>query len=347
MKSWLGRIAVVLAALEIRSGLAEEPLSASNAPCAAAGSVNAAAGSACADLSAVEDCDCLPPWRVRANIIWLHRSKPNEGALVTDFTPGGVVLLDASEFKFKYEAGPELSIFRQIDDAWSVEGRFFRVDGWNATRGTVPAFGSEVQYETTFGNAFIPANISGSYRSQLSNGEINGRRKIDDFWSVLVGFRYLDLDESGLTIQQDIGPGFITAINNIRAVNHLFGFQVGADMNLWSRGAWGVEGLVKFGVYGDSATNRVHIGAAQSPVTFDSTASANQAAFVGEFGITGVYRLNKSLSLRGGYQFLWLAGVAQASDQVAASNPLAGTATVSFTGNPSYDGAFVGLEVAR
>jgi hypothetical protein len=101
---------------------------------------------------------------------------------------GGVILLNASEFKFSDASGPEIAILRQINDNWNLEGRFFRIDGWNASRDAVFALGSEVQYVSPFGDAFAPATIAGSYRSELSNVEINGRRQINDFWSLLLAF---------------------------------------------------------------------------------------------------------------------------------------------------------------
>ena len=71
--------------------------------------------------------------------------------------------------------------------------------------------------------------ISGSCHSELTDVEINGRRQINDFWSVLLGFRYLGLDE-GMTIQQDftfiyspVGGAFT---HDIGAVNDLYGFQI-------------------------------------------------------------------------------------------------------------------------
>jgi hypothetical protein len=122
-------------------------------------------------------------------------------------------------------------------------------------------------------------------------------------------------------------------------------------MNLWSRGRVSVEGLFKAGIYGDHATNRAHIALADTAFSADSYASAGGVAFAGEMSITGAYRFTEHLSLRAGYQLLWLEGVAQASDQVAASNPYPATgpsaATVAFQGSPHYDGAFLGLELAR
>jgi hypothetical protein len=300
----------------------------------------------CVGPGLFDGCGCGPTWQLRANLIWLHRSKPNDAQLATDFTPGGVLLLDAAEFRFEYETGPEIAILHRVNDRWDIEGRFFRVDGWNARRNAVFALGSEVQYTPPFGDAFFPATIAGSYRAQLNNVEVNGRRKINDGWSLLAGFRYLGHDEE-LRIEQDFGPGFLAVAHDIRAANGLYGFQLGVDTTLWSRGRLGLEGVCKAGVFANQASQRVHIGAATSPISYHSSAAKSAAAFAGEFGLTGVFRLTPRLAVRGGYQFLWIAGLVQASDQVAASNPIAGTAAIAFTGNPTYDGAFVGLELSR
>ena len=349
---WNGIAVIFLAAVGIcaEAPVAAEPivLHPANA-CACAASDDAGQGY----FEGLGNCHGEPLWRARANVIWLRPSKSNDAELVTDFTPGGASLLNATEFSSDSEIGPEVAIWRKIDDNWSVEGRFFRVDGWNGSRGVVNSVESDIQYANPFRigvpspDPFIlDTTIAGTYRSQLTNVEVNGRRRINDFWSLLLGFRYLSLSER-LTIDQGVNFGFATFTHDIRAVNDLYGFQAGGDMRLWSRGRLSIEGLFKAGVYGNCAANRTHVSLTNSTYSLDSSAADSQAAFLGEMGVTGVYRLTDCLSVRGGYQYLWLAGLAQASDQVAVSNPLDGAATVSFAGNPSYHGAFVGVEFAR
>jgi hypothetical protein len=353
MKSRIWLFVVVLAALAIRAGIAAAELPPPFATAEDVGGVTQDTGIAAMPMA--DDGQLAPLWRVRTDLLCMRLSKPNDAVLATDYTPGGNVLLNASEFKFGYECGPEIAIWRQINDDWNAEGRFFRIDGWSASRDSVYALGSDVLYNNPFGNEFLSATIAGSYRSELTNVEINGRWQINDFWSALLGFRYVGLDE-GMTILQDFGPGYVTATHSIGAVNDLYGFQIGADMNLWSRGRLSIEGLFKAGIYGDHAVNSVHIPgssrlafvlAGPPTASYDSSASADGVAFAGEMSITGVYRFNEHLSLRAGYQLLWLEGVAQASDQVAVSDPLNGAAAVAFQGDPHYDGAFLGLELTR
>jgi hypothetical protein len=52
-------------------------------------------------------------------------------------------------------------------------------------------------------------------------------------------------------------------------------------------------------------------------------------------------------AVRAGYQVLWLEGVATASNQIAASVPVGGTARVDATGGLFYHGALVSLEFSR
>jgi hypothetical protein len=302
-------------------------------------------------MDLVSDWQTEPVWRCRANMVLMRLSQPNNNELVADFLPGGIELLNAAELGCKYEFGGDVSLWRQINDVWNVEGRFLRVDGWSSTRSPTFAWGSLVEYDPSppgFKSPYeyISAAVGASYRAELNSFEVNGRRRINDFWSLLLGFRYLGINDN-LQIVQDVGPGYRTWTHNVRALNDLFGFQAGADMALLSRGNLSFEGLFKAGVYGNAGANSVDITAPQTHLTYHTNASTTQAAFVGELGITAVYRFNRNLSVRGGYQFLWLEGIAQAPDQVTVSNPLAGTASVSLRGTPSYDGAFVGLEYAR
>ena len=75
-------------------------------------------------------------------------------------------------------------------------------------------------------------------------------------------------------------------------------------------------------------------------------ASTNNLAFCGEIGITLTYDLTERLSIRGGYQLLWLDGVALASQQplFSLTGPLDDHITTATNGDLFYNGAFAGLE---
>jgi hypothetical protein len=66
-------------------------------------------------------------------------------------------------------------------------------------------------------------------------------------------------------------------------------------------------------------------------------------AFVGDFNLTGIYRLNGCWGLRAGYNLIWIEGVALAGDQVNFIND-GSTPQVVDGGGLLLHGANVGLE---
>lgn len=295
-------------------------------------------------------CGCDPRWTVRAGALWLHRSAPDSAVLVTDgilVTP----LLNANQFRFDFAPGFELDAIRHNvrDSGWDLQARFFDVQNMNASTPTVfSPTGAFVSYAVPLGNNFFPNTISGSYNSSLLSTELNARRQAGPEWlTVLAGFRYLRLSENGATILEDIGPGLNLATHQIGSTNDMFGAQLGAEVDLLSKGRFSVNTFGKAGLCANHNSNSVVISQSAFPgFTFNSADSSTNAAFVGELGFVGAYRITKSLSLRGTYQLLWVEGVALASDQVAVSNPLAGTAAINRDG-AFYQGLFVGLEYTR
>jgi putative beta barrel porin BBP7 len=296
---------------------------------------------------------CCPRWTIRAGALWLTRSTPDPAVLVTNsFFPGGATLLNANQFHFNFAPGFEVDAIRHNvrDSGWDVQARFF--DVWNMNASTPSVFspaGAVVQYGIPLGNTSFPATISASYNSQLLSTELNLRRQTSRDWlTVLTGFRYVELDEQGLSILQNIG-GLNLARNQINALNHLFGGQVGAEVNLLNRRRLSLTTFGKAGLYGVSNSNSVRITQSATPVTFTSAATDGNVAFVGEMGVAGMYTINNRWALRTAYQLLWVDGVALASDQVRSSSPFfgsLGTATVS-TGNVFYQGLFVGFQYTR
>ncbi len=303
-----------------------------------------------ADGDAVDPGDCdwcfRPQWSVRAGAILLQRSTPNPLVLVNDqFAAGGNTIVDAADFRFSVEGGPEVSVLRRgrlLD--WEV--RYFGITEWGRSLGPIySSNGAVMRFAAPLGNVGFPAQVSASYESELQNFEINVGRSPSERFRWLAGFRYVELDERGMALVMDIGPGLNRAVTTVDALNRLYGFQIGAEGVLLGGGGnrLRLEGTAKAGVY----HNSIHSGATLDQslgVDYAAAASDNHAAFVGELGFTAVYQLSPHWSLRAGYQMLWLEGVAVAAEQVPAIDLLAGQAAVDTTGSPFYHGANVGLE---
>jgi hypothetical protein len=68
-------------------------------------------------------------------------------------------------------------------------------------------------------------------------------------------------------------------------------------------------------------------------------------AFVGELDITAVYRVSRHVSLRAGYEALWLTSVALAPEQIDVTDFGRGVAAVNTGGDVLCHGVLGGVEI--
>ena len=68
-----------------------------------------------------------------------------------------------------------------------------------------------------------------------------------------------------------------------------------------------------------------------------------QVSFVGEIGLTGVYQWTDHIAFRGGYQVLWVEGIAVASDQLTAVDVLSASG-INTDGGIFYHGALASID---
>jgi hypothetical protein len=297
-----------------------------------------------------EDWDVFYPepleWTGRVGAIMLQRGRLAAGPLLTDGNaPAGppfVALLDARDFDLPFGAGIDLGLVRYGQSA-DLDLRFFEVDFGAATIGPTavpPGALLDIPGGVPTPN---PAVYSASYDTQLCSFEANLRRDVSPVLAFLAGFRYVYFrDQFGVAALAGSAPQRDVRVN-YDGNNNLFGFQIGADGILWDNGdRFRIESAIKAGVYGNAAQNNVTVNNVGQFFS-KSRESAGHTAFVGDLNFVGVYQLNDFWSLRGGYQLLWLAGVAVAADQVFDALYV-GTPGVNTSGNAFFHGALVGLE---
>ena len=90
-------------------------------------------------------------------------------------------------------------------------------------------------------------------------------------------------------------------------------------------------------------------GVSVAKTVYESGASTNHAAFVGEGGLQCKYQVTRAIALKLGYEVLWLAGIATAPGQIREtyiyfSPTRVDTHGVSSNSNVLFHGAFAGLE---
>jgi hypothetical protein len=252
-----------------------------------------------------------PLWTVRAGMVYLHRSQPESPLGLLTITNSGDVP------NFDWAGGPDVSVIRHMGNGDSLEVRYFG------------AYNFQIDDEVELG----PVDLASAYDSRIHSTEINWRRPTGGRITWLAGFRWIELHEQ-LDLSQDV---IILALDeSVNVDNHMYGGQVGADINLLCGcGPWSLDAVLKAGVFADVADADRSI-AINGGTIFADRVDDTDAAFLGEIGIVAAYDLNDCWALRGGYQLLWINGAALASEQIEPE--------INLSGDLFYHGALLGLE---
>jgi hypothetical protein len=304
---------------------------------------NQATGAVGQTIGAVEPWDAVesyqPLWTARAGAIFLQRGRPQNSLFIVNGNTGEP-WVNPNNFVFPYQAGADLGLIRH--GQWAdLEVRYFGVNDSLASQGP---FNFGPGAALAVGNmepSPTPLTVDTVYASSLNSVESNLRRNVSNRLSLLAGFRYVSLrDRLHIAATDGVDPVGIT----FGTVNNLFGFQIGADAILWDSGnRFRVESAIKAGVYGNGATLNLTFADRDENNTF--SAGRDHTAFVGDLSFTGVYQLNDRWALRGGYQMLWLTGVAVANEQLHGLNFDGGPApSVNVTHSAFFQGAMFGVE---
>jgi hypothetical protein len=287
-------------------------------------------GGYCGD--ACGDCCWCPGWTIRGEALFWSRTSGSSVPLVT-----APVVINSADFELGVAVGPRVTAIRHSawGTCWDVEGAYFGIEDWS---NTILLADADNYVTTPVINILGIAPTTLVYDSSLKSGEINLRRTYSDWVTWLVGFRWLEVDEN---LGADFGGG---ATHNLAVNNTLLGAQLGLDAMLWDVGPnLSINGVGKAGIFAndaDALTTTAGIGGALPLIP----ASGSEASFVGEVGLNARYRWTDRLTLIGGYNLLWITGVALAPEQLATINITTGVATVSTDGSLFYHGANVGLE---
>jgi hypothetical protein len=230
-------------------------------------------------------------------------------------TPGSEVL-NATDLHQGFSGGPRLGLIHHGDNDGDLEFVYFQIDGWNAARSTGPdpnnwlvmkAPGGFVQEQD---NKDTQMMVWG-YSSRLYNAEVNARWNLWRHVTVLAGFRWVNLSED---LQGTLPPERTVPFWDTQTKNNLYGFQIGAEGKLFERGRFSIGCTGKAGVFDNHAEETTT--ASIYRILFGESDSTDHVAFVGEVGVQCKYQVTQQLSLRAGYEAIWLQGVALAPGQI-------------------------------
>ena len=285
--------------------------------------------------------------------------------------------LNSTDLNQGYAPGLRLGLDYHADYNHDLLLSFFYIGTWDSAKSVGPddslnwlemkAPGAFFQTQD-----FAYQSMTWDYSTQLYNAELNAQKKVSDGVTILAGFRWLQLREN---LEGTIPPADtfqptwknnplntlfdVAQITtgtpaptyppfwNTSTTNNLYGFQVGAEGKIFERGRFSINGLIKGGPYLNHASELTGVSLAKT--VYESGASANRAAFVGEGGLQCKYRVTRAITLKLGYEVLWLSGVATAPGQIRetyiTSSPTGvSTHDVSSNSNVLFHGATAGLE---
>lgn len=300
----------------------------------------------CAAMMGYGDPACCgdygPRWTFTADILALQRSTTRSQTLFENaFSEDD---LNSKHLDFPAAVGFQVSAIRHnCCFGWDLEVGYFQIDGWTATD-SVPG----ESYMTTDVNpaSLWVSNSQVRYMSDFHIGEINVRRQCRDWLTLLAGFRMGEYNERYHAFGTDVISGESVIGLNANTYNHLYGFQIGADAEVYNMGGpLRINALCKAGIYANSASQNIRQSISDGTLDQLLGAERKHTAFMGEAGLVATYQVTCHLAFRASYQAVWLEGVALAPEQIGATDFTFGSTAVDTAGGVFYHGGGLGVEL--
>jgi len=298
----------------------------------------------------------LPRWYAGADVMVLRRDMDEEVTFAT-FTNTTDIALGTSSFKDEFDAGIRFFAGYAINDWYRIEGLYYGSYHFNGDMAVDDTLGlPPPSFDFPFDDMGDRARIR--FSSSLDNVELNLRSRLSDHpgplqVSLLFGGRYVKLDErftydsNGTIRNVDVGTS-----------NDLLGLQIGLMAQLQC-GHWTwLDYELKGAIYTNRASQRTSYLVATED---DSDAAAlnirpgagyadsDVTAFSVDMSLIFNYQITPSLSLRFGYNAMWLGGVALGAQNVQTDVNLLtmGPAKLDHAGLVVYHGPSFGVVLAR
>lgn len=248
-------------------------------------------------------------WSASAGVIAMHRSHSDgfDAFLAQcDVTNEGV---RGRDMDLDFAWGPRVAITRNnLCGGLDFEGIFYQIEEFSGSNSHV---GDLIIREVNFigvGTSFV------DYESQITNVEFNASRWLNNWTKLLLGARWIQLDEKGsITASTATDPNYRDQVD---IENSIVGGQLGIQHLMWDRGnGFTITGTLKGGVFLNNAS-RETIGFGTSPLSDDTT------SLLGEIDINANYQWSDRWAFNAGYQFLAISDAGLALDQFFSPNAI-------------------------
>lgn len=303
-------------------------------------------------------------------IIYLRRNRSDTAVVNEDVNaiaiPQSIAnRLSTSDVDWDYAAGYRAYVGLQLDPNVAIEGSYFGIDDSTVSRTISISNPTNFLFSDYLVNPLF-AQTSSQYRlsTGLQSADFMLAFRSDPnyplYGTVSTGVRYIQVTDAfqlnGFT------PGLgLTEQTSISTKNDLLGLNVGGAFNFAIRGGareLNFGATARGGLYGNIADSRfLNNNFTAGTTLLDRRLSATPLAASFETGINLSYRI-KCIAFRGGYQLIYVGGLAIATDQLTttgidvnfgspASYVSSGTASRMNThGDAIFHGPTAGIEIS-
>ncbi len=306
-----------------------------------------------------QDCACGPRW-FNVSVEALYWKREDVSRLQNFASDGiaGPIVLSTDDLDFDNELGFRATARYDVGPSSNIEASFTGVFNWAAAAQVTDAGNNLYSILSDYGidpaGGYVETDAADlqrlEYSTNLNSVDLSWRHhwmapnmRLQGSW--LVGARYTNLEETFRYITT-AGTDFLT----YRTITHnnLIGFQTGGDLYACVLPGLVFGGELKAGVYGNRAEQDTSILATSIDPAQREEATSTEIALIAEGGASIVYQLSPGWSLRAGYTFLFMDGVALAPENFNGAAPFAGgparPITINSNGNVLYHGPTAGLE---
>ncbi len=306
--------------------------------------------------------NCTPRWfDFDAEIMLLKRENVSRQIAYASNGIAGPTVLSTDNLDFGTAPGFRITGNYLLGPGTNLEASYFGSFNWSTAAAVTSGNNSLYSLLSDFGtnpNGGFPetdASVSQSlsYSSALNSVEMNVRRRYVSpncrfHSSLLAGARYIVLDES-MQYFTDSGSQVNGSMDYRTDTSaQMVGFQIGGEliMAVIPRVRIGAE--IKAGVFGtinEQSTNITLTG--PNAAVFSESQNNNDVGAVGEAGFFALVQATERLTIRAGYQMLYLNGVALAVENINPDTTFLGgarTSRLNESGSVFYHGFSGGME---
>lgn len=246
-----------------------------------------------------------------------------DGYVVSRIGPTGTTVLTTDDLRPEFNAGMRMTFGRRVFGCYRVEGTFMSQYNWDDSVLVTRNTGGLSTFLSGFANP-ISATLDNatsvfiSERSSFNTGEVNVRYWIDmppgplDV-SFLVGARHMNLNE----LFNFTGVNAATT-NNVTSntTNNLWGVQVGIEFAQLITTRFWMDVDIKGGIFNNNANYTTTFLQNGANLFAPQTGTRDRTTWMGDISVTGNWQMTPWLTLKAGYQAIFLDGVATAQNQI-------------------------------